>query len=93
MTRCELSVALVLLGSWVSQGAIADRSSESLGRSDKGLILYRQMLEENVRLVEMGEDPMNTFRDPGSNEYLRLPTEESEGMSRMERNARFLHIQ
>lgn len=26
---------------------------------------------------------MNVFRDPGQNEYLRLPTEESGGTSRM----------
>ena len=77
---------------WYTQGAIADRSTESLGRSDKGLILYRQMLEENVSMVERGEDPMNTFRDPGDNEYLRLPTEESEGMSRMARNSRFTQL-
>lgn len=77
---------------WYTQGAIADRSTETLGRSDKGLILYRQMLEENVARVERGEEPMNTFRDAGSNEYLRLPTEESEGLSRTDRNARFTQL-
>ncbi|MCH8351500.1 MAG: Rieske 2Fe-2S domain-containing protein [Chloroflexi bacterium] len=68
---------------WYTQGAIADRTSESLGRSDKGLILYRQQLMDNIAKVERGEDPMNVFRDPGENEYLRLPTEESEGTRRM----------
>ncbi|HIM81759.1 MAG TPA: aromatic ring-hydroxylating dioxygenase subunit alpha [Dehalococcoidia bacterium] len=68
---------------WYTQGAIADRTEETLGRSDKGLILYRQQLLDNVAKVERGEDPMNVFRDPGQNEYLRLPTEESGGTSRM----------
>ena len=40
------------------------RTSESLGRSDKGLILYRQQLMDNMAKVERGEDPMNVFRDP-----------------------------
>ena len=31
---------------WITQGAIADRNHEALGRADKGIILYRQMLEE-----------------------------------------------
>ena len=71
------------LVAWITQGAIADRTEETLGRSDKGLILYRQQLLDNVAKVERGEDPMNVFRDPGQNEYLRLPTEESGGTSRM----------
>jgi 5,5'-dehydrodivanillate O-demethylase len=60
---------------WITQGQIADRSQEHLGRSDKGIILYRQMLEENISRVEQGQDPMNTFRDPSSNEYLSMRTE------------------
>ena len=60
---------------WITQGQIADRSQEHLGRSDRGIILYRQMLEENIRRVEQGEDPMNTFRDPDENVYLSMRTE------------------
>jgi hypothetical protein len=60
---------------WITQGQIADRSQEHLGRSDKGIILYRQMLEDNIQSVERGEDPMNTFRDPDQNVYLSMRTE------------------
>ena len=49
---------------WVTQGDISDRTTERLGTSDQGIILYRNMLEENMRKVERGEDPMAVFRDP-----------------------------
>src|SRR5262249_3669279 len=60
---------------WISQGGISDRPLEHLGRSDRGIIIFRQMLEENIARVEHGEDPMNTFRDPARNEYLSMRTE------------------
>ena len=37
--------------------------------------MFRRMLEEQMRIVEDGGDPMNTFRDPASNEYLGMDTE------------------
>jgi 5,5'-dehydrodivanillate O-demethylase len=60
---------------WMTQGAIVNRSAEALGRSDKGVILYRQMLEEQVAIMESGRDPINVFREPAKNIYLHLPTE------------------
>ena len=62
---------------WITQGGIADRTGEHLGRSDKGIIQFRQMLEDNIRLVEEGKDPMCTFRDPGTNEYIPFMTEQA----------------
>ena len=35
-----------------------------MGRSDKGIILYRKLLEDALQAVEEGVDPMNVFRDP-----------------------------
>ena len=61
---------------WITQGAIADRSKESLGRSDKGIVLYRRMLKEGMEAVAAGKDPMNVFRDPGINR-LDLPVEKN----------------
>ena len=60
---------------WITQGPIADREKESLGRSDKGVILYRQLLEEGMETVADGGDPLNVFRDPAENLYIHLPTE------------------
>ena len=64
---------------WITQGRISDRSGEHLGHSDIGIIQFRQMLEENIKLVEQGKDPMNTFRDPEKNQYLWMRTETSHG--------------
>ncbi len=64
---------------WISQGDISDRSLENLGRSDKGIILFRKMLEDNIRIVERGGDPLNVFRDPEKNQYLWMRTERGEG--------------
>lgn len=63
------------IAAWYTQGAIADRTRENLGRSDKGVILFRRQLEENLKKVERGEDPMNVFRDPANNVYHEFPTE------------------
>jgi 5,5'-dehydrodivanillate O-demethylase oxygenase subunit len=65
---------------WISQGGIADRSLENLGRSDKGIIMFRKMLEDNIRAVEQGRDPMNVFRDADRNQYLWMRTERAEGL-------------
>jgi 5,5'-dehydrodivanillate O-demethylase oxygenase subunit len=63
------------VAAWITQGEIADRTGEHLGRSDKGIIMFREMLEANIRKVESGGDPMNTFRDPAENVYLGMVTE------------------
>lgn len=62
---------------WVTQGPVADRSAEHLGASDKGIIMYRQLLLEQLKAVENGEDPMCVIRDPASNDCIRLPQEEN----------------
>jgi 5,5'-dehydrodivanillate O-demethylase len=49
---------------WITQGANTDRTKERLGRSDRGVVLYRRMLKDAMAQVEQGEDPMNVFRDP-----------------------------
>jgi 5,5'-dehydrodivanillate O-demethylase oxygenase subunit len=42
---------------WETQGVIADRSREVLGASDRGIVLYRRMLSEQIDRVERGEAP------------------------------------
>ena len=63
------------IAAWITQGQIADRTDETLGRSDRGIILYRRLLEEQMALVEDGVDPLNVFRDPDENRDLNLQTE------------------
>jgi 5,5'-dehydrodivanillate O-demethylase oxygenase subunit len=53
---------------WVGQGPISDRTQEHLASSDKGVVLYRKMLQEQMERVERGEEPMAVIRDPRENE-------------------------
>jgi 5,5'-dehydrodivanillate O-demethylase len=45
-----------------SQGLIADRTRETLGTSDRGVVLFRRMLVEAIAAVERGEDPPGVVR-------------------------------
>jgi len=60
---------------WVIQGAISDRPTEHLGVTDVGIIMFRRMLEEEMRVVESGGEPKNVHRDPSQNEIIILPCE------------------
>ena len=55
-----------------SQGPIADRTREFLGTTDSGVIGYRKLLEEQIRAVEQGRDPLGVIRDPAKNVMLRF---------------------
>lgn len=48
---------------WYAQGPIVDRTQELLGRTDIPIVLLRRQLDEQIRLVEEGKDPMNFFRE------------------------------
>ena len=58
---------------WTSQGPRTKRYLEKLGQSDMGIILFRRMLSEQIQIVEDGGEPMNTFRDPATNDIVWLP--------------------
>ena len=62
---------------WMTQGDVADRTQEALGLSDKGIILYRRQLKEQMEKVQAGQDPMNVFRDPAQNVSIKLRLEEA----------------
>lgn len=49
---------------WETQGPIHDRSRERLGTSDRGIVMYREMLTREIKKVQQGLDPINVFRDP-----------------------------
>jgi 5,5'-dehydrodivanillate O-demethylase len=53
---------------WVGQGAISDRTQEHLSASDKGVVLYRRMLMEQMERMERGEEPIAVIRDRAENE-------------------------
>lgn len=47
-----------------SQGPISDRTTEHLATSDRGVVLYRRMLQAAIDAVEAGQDPKGVIRDP-----------------------------
>ena len=42
---------------WATQGPVADRTVEKLGESDKGILLYRRMLKQQLDIAADGGDP------------------------------------
>lgn len=48
----------------VTQGEVASRETEHLATSDKGIALYRQLLMNQIELMERGGDLMNVYREP-----------------------------
>ncbi|HEX6512455.1 MAG TPA: hypothetical protein VF157_09170, partial [Chloroflexota bacterium] len=49
---------------WETQGPIADRTTEHLSYSDRGVHMLRQLTKEQIERVQQGLDPMGVIRDP-----------------------------
>jgi 5,5'-dehydrodivanillate O-demethylase len=49
---------------WETQGPVLDRTNERLAASDRGVVMYREMLRREIDKVAQGLDPMNVMRDP-----------------------------
>ncbi len=47
---------------WETQGPLADRSIEHLSYSDRGVVLLRRVLKEQIEKVQRGEDPLGVQR-------------------------------
>ncbi len=60
---------------WITQGDISNRTTERLGSSDKGIILYRSLLLEHIDMVDRGEDPPGIIRNPEENTLIEIPRE------------------
>jgi 5,5'-dehydrodivanillate O-demethylase len=58
---------------WIIQGKIMDRPTEQLGVTDIGIILFRNMLDEQMEIVANGGDPINVHRE--DKDIIWLPTE------------------
>ena len=61
---------------WVGQGTIADRTLEKLGMSDRGILMLRRQLMDDIEAIARGEDPMGLIRDPAENVCVELPIAE-----------------
>lgn len=58
---------------WIGQGEIADRTTEHLGASDRGITMVRRRLFADVEAVEQGEDPKGVIRNVEAGTVLPLP--------------------
>jgi 5,5'-dehydrodivanillate O-demethylase len=57
-----------------TSGPVYDRSQEHLGASDRGIIMYRKLLREQIAVVQQGGEPMGLVRDPARNRVIRFET-------------------
>jgi 5,5'-dehydrodivanillate O-demethylase len=55
---------------WEAQGPRAKRNLERLGTTDRGVILFRNMLKRELDRVKAGADPLGTVRDPAKNDAI-----------------------
>jgi 5,5'-dehydrodivanillate O-demethylase len=60
---------------WETQGRIAKRDAERLGTTDRGVILFRNMLKRELAKIEAGDDPIGVIRDPEENRSIDFPLE------------------
>lgn len=59
---------------WETQGAVFDRSKELLGTTDRGIVMFRKMLDEQIALVEEGKMPtVAVVRDAEKNRLIDFP--------------------
>jgi 5,5'-dehydrodivanillate O-demethylase len=62
---------------WVGQGPISDRTTEHLVTSDRGIVLYHNLLLANIETALRGDDPMGVVRDRSRNEpYIAIKWED-----------------
>ncbi|MCI0821619.1 MAG: hypothetical protein J4N31_04725, partial [Chloroflexi bacterium] len=67
---------------WETQGPISNRAAEHLSYSDRGVVLLRRHMREQIERVQRGEDPLGYQRDPG---HPMIDTNVDEGVRQIER--------
>jgi 5,5'-dehydrodivanillate O-demethylase oxygenase subunit len=63
------------LMAWETQGPVFDRSQELLGTTDRGIVMWRNLLRQQIERVREGKEPDGMIRDPKINEMLSLNIE------------------
>jgi 5,5'-dehydrodivanillate O-demethylase len=71
---------------WETPGELFDRTSERLGASDKGIVLFRRMLAEELERVERGLDPLGVLRGPDADQMISITTVAEEDLEADEGN-------
>jgi 5,5'-dehydrodivanillate O-demethylase len=58
---------------WETQGRVWDRTRERLGASDRGIAMMREMLLEQIKVMENGGELIGMIHDPERNRIIELP--------------------
>jgi 5,5'-dehydrodivanillate O-demethylase len=59
---------------WIQQGPVTPREQENLAKSDRGILMFRKWLLDNMAKVERGEEPGGLIRDSALNEpFVQIP--------------------
>jgi 5,5'-dehydrodivanillate O-demethylase len=58
---------------WVTQGRVADRTTENITKSDLGVVACRRMFRDAIEAVRDGRDPIAVVREP--HDVIELPLE------------------
>jgi len=61
---------------WITQGDIAKRDEEKLGESDRGIIMFRRLLLDHLKLMEEGKPLMNVYDGEAPTDPIHLPLED-----------------
>lgn len=67
---------------WETAGALYDRTRENLGASDRGIVMWRKLLREQIKIVQDGGKPMALVWDEAKNQIIEFKT--SQGQTRPE---------
>jgi len=59
---------------WETAGSIYDRSSEHLAVGDKGILVFRKLLKQQIDRVRRGRDPIGVIRSEEKNQMIHLET-------------------
>jgi 5,5'-dehydrodivanillate O-demethylase oxygenase subunit len=62
---------------WETQGPIADRAKEHLGEGDRGIIMFRKLLREQIQAVQAGQDPVGVNRDSAKDQMIQMIPEKA----------------
>jgi 5,5'-dehydrodivanillate O-demethylase len=57
---------------WETQGSVANRAKEHLGESDRGIIMFRKLLQDQIQAVQNSQDPIGTNMDPEKDQVIQL---------------------
>ena len=55
----------------------SDRAKEHLGEGDRGVIMFRKLLREQILAVQNGDNPVGVSRDPAKDETIRMIPEKA----------------